>query len=181
MKKFYGLTLLELLITLTIVGILLAVAIPSFSTLIKDSKLITTINKVNSLAALARSEAIKRNNLITLCRSSNGSTCASSGNYIIIMSDSNNDGDFSDVDDEMLTVFELIESNSTIRIYFQSFSDSQIVFTSIGSPTEAGRIEVCDDRDTSYAKATFINMGGQLRAINSSSINNAEENIIQCS
>jgi len=181
MKKNYGFTLFELLFTIAIVGILLAVALPSFSSLIKDSKLVNTINQFNSLTALARSEAIKRNNAVALCRSANGSTCSITGNNIIIKSDSNDNGVFTDATDEMLRVFELIESGSDLTLYFQDFSSSMITFTSNGAPLKSGHIEICDDRGADYAKATIINMGGQLRAINSdSSTGNTERNLITC-
>jgi len=181
MKKNYGFSLFELLFTISIVGILLAVALPSFNSLIKDSKLVNTINQLNTLTALARSEAIKRNNPVTLCRSANGSTCSSTGNNIIIKSDNNSDGDFTDTSDELLRVFELIESGSGVSIYFKSFNSSMIVFSSIGSPKKAGYIEICDDRGSNYAKATVINMGGQLRALNSDdSISNNEKDLITC-
>lgn len=182
MKKYQGLTLIELLITIVIVGVLLMVALPSFSAMIKDNRLITAINQVSTLTAFARSEAIKRNNDVTMCRSANNSSCASTGNNIIVKSDNNDDGDFTDASDEMIRTFELIESNSQITLHFQGFTGSQITFTPTGLSTQAGRIEICDSRGKNYAKARIINIGGQLRAPNASSaVSNSEKAIITCS
>jgi len=181
MKKHHGLTLFELLITIAIVGILLAAALPSFSKMIKDSKLVNTLNQVNALAAFARSEAIKRNNSVTLCRSADSSKCATSGNYIIIKSDSNNDGDFSDTDDVMLKTLEFSESGSDMTLNFQGFTSKQIIFTPNGSPTKIGSMVVCDSRRKAHARAIFINMGGQLRIMNSdSATSNTERTSISC-
>jgi len=176
MKKNYGYTLFELLFTLAIVGILLVIALPSFNALMQDSKLVNTINQLNTLTALARSEAIKRNNPVILCRSSDGETCSSSGNIILIKSDNNSNGDFTESNDEMLRVFQLLEPDGYISMHFESFNSYAIVFSAIGAPSSAGRIEICDDRGTSYAKAMVINMGGQLRALDIT-----EKDLITCS
>lgn len=181
MNKHHGLTLIELLSTIAIVGILLTVALPSFSTMIKDNKLVTAINQMSTLTAFARSEAIKRNNDVTICRSVSNSNCSATGNNIIVKSDNNNDGDFTDAGDEMIRTFELIQANSQITLYFQGFTSSQITFTPTGLSTQTGRIEICDSRGKNYAKARIINIGGQLRAPNSSSAaGNSEQAIITC-
>lgn len=65
-KKSLGFTLLEVLITMTIIGILTAVATPSFITFIKRDRLVTNSNQLHSVFKFARSEAIKRNQSVSL-------------------------------------------------------------------------------------------------------------------
>jgi type IV fimbrial biogenesis protein FimT len=60
MKNHNGFTLLELIVTISIAGILMALAIPSFSDMIRGSRLTTTINELVGSLNLARSEAVKR-------------------------------------------------------------------------------------------------------------------------
>jgi type IV fimbrial biogenesis protein FimT len=76
-----GFTLIELIVTISIVGILLALAAPSFGEASLGSKLAATANRLLSSATLARSEAIKRNASITMCASSDGLNCAGSGGW----------------------------------------------------------------------------------------------------
>ena len=76
-----GFTLVELMVALSVAAILLAIAIPSFTEITLSSKLRSMANDLVASAILARSEAIKRNALVTLCASSNGTSCAGSGDW----------------------------------------------------------------------------------------------------
>ena len=55
-----GFTLVELMVTLAVAAIILAIAAPSFSQMIRDHRLITTANDFMGTMQLARSEAIRR-------------------------------------------------------------------------------------------------------------------------
>lgn len=59
-KRQHGFTLVELLITLVVAGLLLALAVPSFNRLMISSRLTTQANNAVSLLAQARTEAVKR-------------------------------------------------------------------------------------------------------------------------
>ncbi len=56
----------ELLIVIVIIGILAALAAPSFSDLIKSQRMKSMASDLNASLTLARSEAIKRNRIVTL-------------------------------------------------------------------------------------------------------------------
>lgn len=75
-RGLLGFTLVELLVTIALVAILLALAAPSFSDAALSSRLAANANRLAASATLARSEAIKRNAIITVCISVNGTTCA---------------------------------------------------------------------------------------------------------
>ena len=62
-----GFTLLELLIGITITAILMALAVPSFQSLTLDMRLTSYANDMVASVMLARSEAINRNTVVTLC------------------------------------------------------------------------------------------------------------------
>jgi type IV fimbrial biogenesis protein FimT len=70
-----GFTLIELVVTISIVAILASLAVPAFNEAMLGSKLTSLANNFVASAQLARSEAIKRNAAATLCASSDGSTC----------------------------------------------------------------------------------------------------------
>lgn len=70
-----GFTLVELMVVLALMAILAALVVPSFNDMTLSSKLRTQVNDLAAGVALARSEAIKRNQQVSLCASSNGTSC----------------------------------------------------------------------------------------------------------
>jgi len=71
-----GFTLIELMITLVIAAILLTTAVPGFEALITNNRLSTQANAFIGALHLARSEAIKRNLNVTMCKSGDGQNCS---------------------------------------------------------------------------------------------------------
>lgn len=76
-----GFTLLEMMVTVAVAAILVTLAVPSFNEAMLGSKLNTQANNFVATVQLARSEAIKRNAPITLCASSNGTSCAATADW----------------------------------------------------------------------------------------------------
>lgn len=73
-----GFTLIELVVTVAVAAVLITVAIPSFTNLIKDSRLIASSNLLVRSLAVARSEAVKRGSPVAMCASDNGTSCSGS-------------------------------------------------------------------------------------------------------
>lgn len=76
-----GFTLIELMVTISVLAILLGIAVPSFKDVLLGSTLTSHANNLIAAINLARGEALKRNVSVTLCASSDGSTCAGSGGW----------------------------------------------------------------------------------------------------
>jgi len=90
-----GMTMVELLITIVVVTILLALGVPSFQEFIKNNRLTAQTNAFVTAIQLARSEAIKRGSFTTICASTDQATCSGTDNWStgwIVFSDLNQDG-----------------------------------------------------------------------------------------
>lgn len=90
-----GLTLIELMISLAVLGVTLALAGPSFEQAINGNRLSSAAGEVIGALQLARSEAVRNNRRVVLCRSDDGSACsatnASWAGWIVFV-DTDSDG-----------------------------------------------------------------------------------------
>lgn len=78
-----GFTLIELMVTVSIVVILATLAAPSMSSFVTSMRLTSASNQLYGDLNLARSEAIKRNYRVLVCPSSNGTSCATGTNWAV--------------------------------------------------------------------------------------------------
>lgn len=76
-----GFTLIELIITVAIAAVVVVVGIPMFRETVSQNRLTATVNNFVTALNLTRSEAIKRGTRVTLCKSTDGATCAVTGGY----------------------------------------------------------------------------------------------------
>ena len=90
-----GFTLIELLTVVAVMAILAALATPSMARLVDSSRLTSASNGFLAAMYHARSEAIKRNGPVALCKSATGLVCAVTGGWEqgwIVFHDTNNNG-----------------------------------------------------------------------------------------
>ncbi|MDY6946467.1 MAG: GspH/FimT family pseudopilin [Pseudomonadota bacterium] len=90
-----GFTVLELMITVAVLGILLGIGVPSFQGIIRQNRIAGQTNELLAATAMARSEAVKRGSTVTICPATSSAdgdanTCSGTtawGNGWIIFSD----------------------------------------------------------------------------------------------
>jgi len=157
MKNRYqnGFTLYELLITMLIAGVVLGLGLPNLTAFTQNSRVTTTANDLHSSLYLARSEAARSKNNITVCGSLAPMTAAATcdGTFDdgwIIFADINAPAAARDVATEnILKAFPAIDSGLDIVTngganYF-SFAGTGLGRGNVnGTALSAARI--CDDR-----------------------------------
>lgn len=74
-----GVTLVELLVVVAIMGVAATVALPDMQEFIQDASVSTRANELLAGLNYTRSEAVKRNTRVTMCTSGDGATCAAGG------------------------------------------------------------------------------------------------------
>lgn len=175
--KQSGFTLIELMITIGIAAILMSVGIPSFAKMISSSRLTSQFSVILGDLVYARSEAVKRHAPISLCPTSDQSSCNSSsdwdGGWLIFVDDGAGGGTSGDKEvngsEQILRVSP--ELHSDIEIKFQNFASSNgILFDENaamenGDIASIGQMVICDQYGASDAKGVSFSVIGFPRVL----------------
>lgn len=149
-----GFTLIELMIAIALLGILLALAMPSFSDIIRRMRIESAASSLSVAFATARSEAVKRGRNISVCKSSNGTACASSGDWStgwVIYATAG----------VPIKVFDAPDGG--VSMAGDANMINVVTFTPTGATTltAAGSIQVCKTGQT--AKVVSVAVSGRIR------------------
>lgn len=68
-RRMAGVTMVELMVTVGVAAVLAATAVPSMQSFVRVSQVRTAANELAVALATARSEAVKRGNPVTVCKS----------------------------------------------------------------------------------------------------------------
>lgn len=158
-----GLTLLELMIVLSVLTILISLATPSFKDIFRKQQVDGESNILFTLVYFARSEAIKRNTVVTICKSGDATQCGGDWtNGWIVFADENKDGS-RDVGDALISSGR-VDENYTLS--WSAFgSNNYIRFTSNGlTLSQNGSFKLCpSDLDVRFARAVVISKTARVR------------------
>jgi type IV fimbrial biogenesis protein FimT len=99
-----GFNIIELMVGITVLGIVLGLGVPSFMTMIRDNRLVEQSNSMVTALNYARSEALKRGFRVSACPGTNG-VCAGGTDWnagIVVFTDDTGTTGVLDVDDRAL-------------------------------------------------------------------------------
>ncbi|MGD8572281.1 MAG: GspH/FimT family pseudopilin [Gammaproteobacteria bacterium] len=192
--KQYGFTLIELLVVLAIATIITTTAIPSFRSFIQNNRMSTSVHKFVASLNLARSEAVKRGNRVTMCKSADQSTCAANGGWEqgwIVFVDDNENGQRETASEELIRVEPGLGGSASLA--GQTAVEDYISYAGTGfaQPIGGGTLDtsqstlvLCDSRNFGdHSRAIVISTTGSVRSTSATdaSVNETIRTAASCS
>lgn len=163
MKNSQGYTLIELMITITIAGILLSYALPSFHQLKLNKLMENERNRLTTSLHLARNYAVANQIQVIACPSITGNDCDNQSNWHqgwIVFTDLNRNRKLDEADTLLRHENAMpTEIKATASIYRQ-----KIRYNSMGfAPGTNLSINFCDERGKDFAKSIILNNAGRIK------------------
>ena len=173
-ERQQGFTLVELMIALSIASILLMLAVPSMEDAAINAKLRSQANAFLASLHFARSEGIKRNRRVVVCKSASGTSCVADDGATgweqgwIVFQDTNNDG-LRSGDEIIIERNQALDSgfvlagNDTVDDYV-SFHPSGTTLP-VGGGFQAGTLTLCRSTPTisPNGRRIIISSVGRMR------------------
>lgn len=172
MKNHRGFTIIELMITLAVVGVAITLAAPGFGRFIRDQQVTTQTNDFLTSLNLARSEALKRGDAVSVCASDDGATCSGNNDWdngwIVFTDEGPNPGTLEGgVGETLLRVHAGIDGGTTLT------ADGGTAFVRFMGD---GLADTRDDFTLTPAECD----GDQIRSIDLSATGRAETSKVAC-
>lgn len=166
MKREKGFTLIELMTTIGIAALLVTMAVPGMKTVAMNSKQRSGINELISAMHLARNTAITTNSRVTLCPSSNGSSCETVewNDGWIVFADLNSDQNVNGNEVVLRAGSEAdgLDIRSSQFSRFLMYRPSGRVMNA-STTTNVGEFSICDVRGSEHARIVAIDLSGRPR------------------
>lgn len=150
-----GLTLIELVMTVVLVSLVLALAVPSFRTMILNNRMASQTNELISALNQARSEAVKRSESVTICRRDRADWL---NGWSTLTGDD--------------CTLDAGETEISASMTFEGLSQlvgtaNSLTFTGKGLSTAGATVSFtfCDQRGGAHARAVFVNIAGQVTSL----------------
>src|SRR5574343_132512 len=171
MNHLHGFTLVELMVSLAILAIISAIAVPNFNNFIQHTQMTSWTNDLISDLVLARSEAAKRGSAVSVCASANGTSCGGSwADGRIVFSDSG--GPNRNVGDGTLNGNDTLirsskKTGTSTTVTASGFTNSGFVSfgptgsASIASNVTPGTFKICDNNPGNHGRQISISAMGR--------------------
>jgi len=156
-----GVTLIELLVALAAIAMIIGFAVPSLATVSLNAAQTTQVNLFVQAIYLARSEAIKRNGVVSLCPTLDGGTCTPgstwNSGWLVFVNDDHDSPAIRDGGEALLRAYAAWDAGHI------SSNRSTLSFRAFGQSGVTATVVFCDRRGSSRAKAVIISQTGRPR------------------
>lgn len=160
MKKSNGFTLFEVLIGISILGIMTAIAIPNLTSFLINTKVDNEISQLQRLLLVARNAAINSEQTVTVCPLSSSLSCTNNWeNKLTAFIDIDGDGNLeTGSNDKIIKVKESISDGDKLQ-----FSRNSVIYTPSGrlSGFANGTFSYCPAEQDDLARGIILFRSGR--------------------
>jgi type IV fimbrial biogenesis protein FimT len=166
MARLSGITLVELLLALALVGVMTGLALPGFRDLVERNRSASALNQLIGATQLARHAAITLRTTVTMCPGVAAEGCTARDSWhqgILLFGDRDRDGR-RDTDEQIIRTLPPLPAGT--RVYWRSFRNrSYLQFNATGlTHWQNGHLLYCPaSGDARFARALIINAQGRIR------------------
>lgn len=164
-----GVTVMELIVTLSIGAILLTIGIPGFSAILEKNRIGVASSLLHTSFNMARGEALKRRDGVRICPSADSNSCRNDGDWSegwVIFEDANSNN--TPETTEIIRVVDLEEPS--IKIVASASSANYLQFQptgmAVGDGGIGGEMRICHQDSSIRSKVLSISAAGQIRLQN---------------
>jgi type IV fimbrial biogenesis protein FimT len=179
-----GMSIIELMLSVGILALIAAVATPSFTGIVQNSRIRSQSSDLMATLAIGRAEAAKRGMRVALCASTSynvtppvctggGATGFSSG--YIVFADANANGVFDSGTDVLIMVSEPLAGSNTLTTsatFTGLLPVAQVLhFRPSGAtnlPAAGGTFKLCDSRTGNFGRLITITVTGRASSAETS-------------
>ncbi|MDP3419990.1 MAG: GspH/FimT family pseudopilin [Thiobacillus sp.] len=158
-----GFTLIELMVTLSVLAILLTIGIPSLQMFIQNSRLQSQSASLMGDLNYARAEAVRLGSPVAVCASADGATCSGALTWEtgwVVFNDINNPPNNVVDAGELLRAAPALGGGNTLRA-----ANPLVRFNALGYSNGFGAtFSVCDTRGLGNARGVILSNHGRVRS-----------------
>jgi type IV fimbrial biogenesis protein FimT len=171
-RRAGGFSVLDLLVTVSVAGTLVAVGVPSFTRLLQDSRRTAVVNELQSTMMTARSDAMRLNRPIVVCGFAGAaSSCGrdwSGGWQAAAWNDADANGRVAPGELDPATLRIFVNRHPSVAVSTRRFASAPgplgvAVLRPPGQFSSPGTLTVCDARGARAARGVVLSATGRSR------------------
>ncbi|WP_144201189.1 GspH/FimT family pseudopilin [Shewanella sp. KCT] len=149
MKNKNGFTLVELMVTIAVAAILLAIGVPALTTVYEQVRVNNNVEKINNILAFARNQAISYGAVVNVCAYASETSCGTDwGKGIRIYVATGN---------KTLRVIDSFNNNDAV-----SGPETEVTFSSEGLSPSNGTFIYCPSGKANSSKSVTVSSSGLI-------------------
>lgn len=170
-KEAHGFSLIELMVTISVAAVLMAIAIPAFSSILAQNQLAAATNAARGALMAARQSAVMKGRPASLCAGTPSEGCSgdwSAGEWLVFQ-DADHSGDLDD-GEQIVRHGRVAAVGSGVRLDANGPLRAALVYVPMGHAERvsgafgAGRLRVCAEADLApNARELVISASGRVR------------------